>query len=42
MWIMIFLYAVLGFGCVLAGVIIVDILNYRDLQRRLREEQKKR
>ena len=39
---MIFLYAVLGLGCVFAGVILNDILTYLDLQRRLKEEQRKR
>ena len=38
----IFLYALLGFGCVLAGVVLFDILKYRDLQRRLREERRRR
>ena len=38
----IFLYALLGFGGVLALRVLFDILNYRDLQRRLREEQRSR
>ena len=40
--IMMLLMVLLGLGCVIAGVILNDILRYRDLQRRLWEEQSKR
>ncbi len=39
---MMFLIIVLGLGCLLAVVILFDILRYRDLQRRLREERRRR
>lgn len=40
--IMMLLIVVLGMGFILAVVILNDILTYRDLQKRLREEQRKR
>ena len=39
---MIFLYALLGFGCVLAVMVLNDILTYQNLQRRLKEERRRR
>ncbi len=40
--IMTLLMIVLGIGFILAVMILNDILTYRDLQKRLREEQRKR
>ena len=36
------LSVVLGIGSLFAVMFLVDLRNYRDLQRRLREEQRKR
>jgi len=36
------LMVILGIGSCLAVVILIDILRYRDLQKRLREEQLRR
>ena len=36
-----FLVVVLFFGLVLAVMVLFDYINYRDLQRRLREERER-
>ena len=37
----IFGIAVLVIGCLLGVGVLVDVINYRDLQRRLREERRR-
>jgi hypothetical protein len=39
---LIFLIVMLSTGCLLGVGALVDVLKYRDLQRRLREERMKR
>jgi hypothetical protein len=39
---MMFLIVALGIGCLFGVRVLVDIRNYRNLQRRLREERRRR
>ena len=38
-WFLVFMVAVLSFGCFLGLVVLLETLMYRDLRRRLREER---
>ena len=38
-WPLIFLVSVLIIGCLVGVVVLLDVLTYMDLQRRLREER---
>ena len=41
-WASIFLVSVLILGCLIGIVVLLDMLRYRDLQRRLREERERK
>ncbi len=41
-WALIFLASVLIIGCLIGLVVLSDVLRYVDLQRRLREERKRK
>lgn len=41
-WALIFLASVLIIGCLIGLVVLRDVLMYMDLQRRLREERKRK
>ena len=41
-WLLIFLVFALVLGCLIGFVVLLDVLTYRDLQRRLREERERR
>ncbi len=41
-WALIFLESFLILGCLVGLVVLLDVLRYRDLQRRLREERERK
>ena len=41
-WALIFLASLLILGCLVGIVVLLDVLRYRDLQRRLREERERK
>ncbi len=41
-WPLIILVSILIIGCFVGGVVLFDVLTYMDLQRRLKEERKRK